>query len=55
MKLLFNSHDLESWEWPEIFAKADARFKVARVAVHDREPNNSFGPSVALVEAVWEG
>jgi len=55
MKLLFNAHDRESWEWPELFAKADPRFRVKGVAVHAREPNNDSGPSMALVEAVWEG
>ena len=55
MRMLFNSHDLEAWEWPELFAKVDARFKVGRVAVVDREPGNSVGPSLVLVEAVWEG
>ena len=55
MKVLFNSHDLESWEWPELFAKADARFEVTSNTVHNREPSNNLGPSVALVEAVWEG
>ena len=55
MKVLFNAHDRETGEWPELFAKADPRFKVTINKFHNREPNNDVGPTLALVEAVWEG
>jgi len=55
MKLLFNAHDRETGEWPEIFEKADPRFRVVVNKFHDREPGNDVGPTLALVEAVWEG
>jgi hypothetical protein len=55
MKLFYNSHDRESWEWPELFAKADPRFKVVSVTVHSRELENSHGPTMALVAAEWQG
>lgn len=55
MKVLFNAHDRETGEWPELFAKADSRFKVTINKFHNRELNNDVGPTLALVEAVWEG
>ena len=55
MKVLFNSHDRESGEWPELLAKADSRFKVRNIKVYAREPSNEVGPTLAMVEAVWEG
>ena len=55
MKLFFNAHDREAGEWPALFARADPRFRVNGVKVVNREPNNDHGPSMALVEAVWEG
>jgi hypothetical protein len=55
MKILFNAHDRETSEWPELFAEADPRFRVVVNRFHDREPNNDVGPTLALVEAMWEG
>lgn len=55
MKVLFNSHDREDAEWPELFAKADPRFKVNSVRAVLREPFNEGGPTLAVVEAIWEG
>lgn len=55
MKILFNAHDRETGEWPELFAKADPRFRVLVNRFHDREPNNDVGPTLAMVEAMWEG
>ena len=55
MKLLFNAYDRETGDWPGLFAKADPRFKVTINRSHEREPNNSVGPTLAMVEAVWEG
>lgn len=55
MKILFNAHDRETGEWLELFAKADPRFRVVNNKFHNREPNNDIGPTLALIEAVWEG
>jgi len=55
MKLLFNSHDLESGEWPALFEKADSRFKIVTNTFNDRDPDNDVGRTLALVEAVWDG
>jgi hypothetical protein len=55
MKILFNAHDRQTGEWPELFTKADHRFKVVTNKFHKREPNNDVGPTMALVEAMWEG
>jgi hypothetical protein len=53
MKVLFNAHDRETGEWPDLFAKADPRFKVTINKFHNREPNNDVGPTMGLIEAVW--
>ena len=55
MKVLANAHDRETGEWPALFAKADPRFRIASNTFHNREPNNDVGPTLALVEAIWEG
>ena len=55
MKLMFNSHDLESGEWPALFEKADTRFKIVTNTFNDREPGNDVGQTVSMVEAVWDG
>ena len=55
MKILYNAHDRETGEWPELFAKADPRFKLVTNRFHAREPNNDIGPTLALLEAVWNG
>ena len=55
MKVFFNAHDRETCEWPELFAKADPRFRLAINTSLEREPNNAVGPTLALVEAIWEG
>lgn len=55
MKVLFNGHDRESGEWPELLKRADPRFRVVVNKFHDREPNNDVGPTLALVEAIWDG
>ena len=54
MKVFFNAHDRETSEWPELFRKADPRFRIITNKFHEREPNNDVGPTLALVEAVWE-
>jgi hypothetical protein len=55
MKIFFNAHDRETGEWPDLFAKADLRFKVTINKSHNREPNNDVGPTLGLIEAVWQG
>jgi hypothetical protein len=55
MAIFFNARDRETGKWPELFAKADPRFRIVTNKFHEREPNNERGPTLALVEAIWEG
>lgn len=55
MKVFFNAHDRETGEWPELFLRADPRFRIVVNKFHRREPNNDVGPTLALVEAMFEG
>jgi hypothetical protein len=55
MSVFFNARDRETCEWPNLFQKADSRFKIVTNKHHAREPGDDVGPTIALIEAIWEG
>ncbi|KAI1619175.1 O-methyltransferase-domain-containing protein, partial [Exophiala viscosa] len=55
MKLFFNACDRETTEWRELIGKADSRFRLKGIEAHAREPQNEWGPKMALLEIIWDG